>query len=167
MLAGTLRISRSAATASRRMASVQNTAATVRSLKTSAAIAQKNQGADRTQSTAFIKKEGASGGKKLRSGTTTSVNLAAANPEYYASGAPIKVLKLDASTANDAHVNKFMEIDGAFLDGIGKGHFPGFLDMDFKLFGKPALLYRKLTQRLVDQLAKSADAGSAAPRRAS
>ncbi|KAJ2875614.1 hypothetical protein FB639_003978 [Coemansia asiatica] len=122
--------------------------------------------ADRTQSTAFIKKEGASSSKKLRSGTTTSVNMAGANPEYYVSSATIKMLKLDAST-NDSQINKFVEIDASFLDGIGKGRLPGFLDTDFKLFGKPALLYRKLTQRLVSQLAKNAGAEAVAPKRAS
>ncbi|KAJ2600609.1 hypothetical protein H4R99_001309 [Coemansia sp. RSA 1722] len=170
MIAGTLGISRSAATASRRMAIAQSTV--VRSLKTSAALAQKKQGADRTQSTAFIKKEGGSNSKKLRSGTATAVNTVGANPEYYVSNVQTNLRTLDESTANDAHINKFMEIDGAFLDGIGKGHLPGVLEADFKLFGRPALLYRKLTQQLVDQLAKHAGAeataaAAAVPKRAS
>ncbi|KAI8323808.1 hypothetical protein GQ54DRAFT_257623, partial [Martensiomyces pterosporus] len=37
---------------------------------------------------------------------------------------------------------------------------PGYLATDFKLFGKPALLYRELTQKLVDQLSKFATEGA-------
>ncbi|KAJ1895585.1 hypothetical protein LPJ66_004502 [Kickxella alabastrina] len=110
--------------------------------------------ADRTQSTAFTKKEGGSSGsgKKLRSGTATSVNLLNANPTYYIEPARMQLATLNANTANDSHVNKFMQIDDALLQSIGKGHFPGTLGRDFKLFGRPALLYRRITQQLVDRL---------------
>ncbi|KAJ2783422.1 hypothetical protein GGI15_002598, partial [Coemansia interrupta] len=101
---------------------------------------------------------------KLRSGTSTSVNLANANPQYYAATPRVMLQTLNAETANSAHINKFMQIDDAFLESIGKGHYPGYLETDFKLFGQAALLYRNLTQQLVDQLSEYSK--TAAPKKA-
>ncbi|KAJ2140097.1 hypothetical protein IW136_002751 [Coemansia sp. RSA 678] len=117
---------------------------------------------DRTQSTAFMKKGDRE--KRVRSGTTTSVNMASANPLYYAAVPKPQLVTLDAKTAKESHIDTVMEIDSRFLYGIGSGCYPGYLGNDFKLFGKPALLYRKFTHDLLDQVAKNA---KEAPKRAS
>ncbi|KAJ1772226.1 hypothetical protein EV179_001835 [Coemansia sp. RSA 487] len=114
---------------------------------------------DRSQSKAFIKK-GGSDAYKQRSGTVTSVNLDNANPEYYAGTPKPRVNSLNAHTANQSNINQFMQIEDGFLGSLGKGHFPGYLGADFKMFGGAALLYRKTTQDLVDQMAQHAQEGS-------
>ncbi|KAJ1800731.1 hypothetical protein LPJ59_000857 [Coemansia sp. RSA 2399] len=115
--------------------------------------------ADREKVRAWVKKSG-TGVKKLRSGTSTSVGLETANPEYYAPKPAPSLKSLNAHTANQSNINQFMQIDGVFLKSLGKDHYPGYLGMDFKMFGGPALLYRKKTQDLVDQLAQRAEKGS-------
>lgn len=104
--------------------------------------------------------------KKVRSGTTTSVNMANANPEYYKELPVLQMEALNSQTSIQAHQNKFMEIDRQFIQNVGHGHGPGYLATDFKMFGRPALLYRELTQNLVDQLQKNVQDGAAAPKRA-
>ncbi|KAJ2422324.1 hypothetical protein GGF41_003545, partial [Coemansia sp. RSA 2531] len=116
---------------------------------------------DRTQSMAFTKKE--AGNKRTRSGTSTSVNLSAANPAYYTAPPKPKLDLLSKDTATASHLNTFVQIDDGFLQNTGKGRYPGHLAADFKLFGKPALLYRQVTQTLVDQMALNAET---APKRA-
>ncbi|KAJ2057588.1 hypothetical protein GGI17_005563 [Coemansia sp. S146] len=116
---------------------------------------------DRTQSMAFTKKE--AGSKRTRSGTSTSVNLSAANPAYYTDPPKPKLDLLSKDTATASRLNTFMQIDDGFLQNTGKGRYPGHLAADFKLFGKPALLYRQVTQTLVDQMAQNAEM---APKRA-
>ncbi|KAJ1964133.1 hypothetical protein GGI12_001617 [Dipsacomyces acuminosporus] len=133
-----------------------------RSFSTCQLLAQRKLGADRTQSTAFTKKDVAT--KKLRSGTATSVNAANLNPLYYADKPNPQVDILDTTTAKEWNVEKFLQIDERVLQSIGKDHYPGYLAGDFKLFGKAALLYRQITQRLVDQLSKYA--GEGAPKKA-
>ncbi|KAJ2581832.1 hypothetical protein GGH95_001871 [Coemansia sp. RSA 1836] len=110
---------------------------------------------------AFTKKE--VGSKKTRSGTSTAVNMSAANPAYYTEAPKPKLDVLSSDTANKARLNTFVQIDSAFLQNTGKGRYPGHLSADFKLFGKPALLYREVTQTLVDQLDQFS---KAAPKRA-
>ncbi|KAJ2024527.1 hypothetical protein GGI06_000957 [Coemansia sp. S85] len=117
--------------------------------------------ADRTQSMAFTKKDG--GTKRVRSGTTTSVNMSSANPAYYTELPKPKLDFLSKDTATATRLNTFMQIDEGFLQSTGKGRYPGHLAADFKLFGKPALLYRQVTQTLVDQMAQNAQT---APKRA-
>ncbi|KAJ2785962.1 hypothetical protein H4R18_000177 [Coemansia javaensis] len=124
---------------------------------------RRTQGADRTQSTAFKKKDDDQG-KRLKIGTTTAVNMATANPTYYAARPNPKLETLGAQSAIPVHVNKVMAISTEFLECLGEGRCPGQLGTDFGLFGKPALLYRALTQELVDRLARSA--AEAGPKRA-
>ncbi|KAJ2823246.1 hypothetical protein IWW50_003862 [Coemansia erecta] len=97
------------------------------------------------------------GEKRVRTGTTTSVNMAHANPLYYTDVPSPQLETLHASTAQPFHVNKVMALDGDFISGIGDGMLPGRLGRDFGLFGKPALLYRECTQRLVAQLLGTSD----------
>ncbi|KAJ1728310.1 hypothetical protein LPJ61_004102, partial [Coemansia biformis] len=117
---------------------------------------------DRTQSTAFKKKDDDQG-KKARTGKTTAVNMAAANPLYYTDRPDPRLETLSAHSAIPVHVNRVMEIDEGFLACLGAERYPGYLGTDFGLFGRPALLYRGQTQRLVEQLATNAEA---APQRA-
>ncbi|KAJ2723723.1 hypothetical protein GGI07_002432 [Coemansia sp. Benny D115] len=107
------------------------------------------RGGDRTQSAAFTKKEVFTGVKRLRSGTTTSVNMVNANPLYYTAKAPqpLPVLGNDAVQAS-----KFVQISGSFMEAVGKGHSPGTLDTDFGLFGQAALLHREFTEQLAQRL---------------
>ncbi|KAI9506290.1 hypothetical protein GGI25_002286 [Coemansia spiralis] len=130
----------------------------VRSLSTTQLVAQKHSGVDRTQSTAFIRKEGAAE-KKLRSGTSTSVSLDNANPEYYSEAPDISAKPLNAHSAKENAINHFVQFSKGFMESIGQNHYPGYLGSDFRLFGKPALLYRKITQTLVDRLAGYTEEG--------
>ncbi|KAJ1845012.1 hypothetical protein LPJ70_002691, partial [Coemansia sp. RSA 2708] len=118
---------------------------------------------DRTQSTAFIKK-GNLEDKRLRTGTATSVNMANANQLYYTELPKLELPTLNAHTAGLEHTDKVMQIDDGFLSSLGEEHYPGNLGNDFKLFGTPALLYRRFTAKLVSQLAQYAEK---APERAS
>ncbi|KAJ2747599.1 hypothetical protein GGI20_000424 [Coemansia sp. BCRC 34301] len=89
--------------------------------------------------------------------------MSAANPAYYTGAPKPKLDMLSSDTASSARLNTFVQIDSTFLQSTGKGRYPGHLAADFKLFGKPALLYREATQALVDRLAQFAEA---APKRA-
>ncbi|KAJ2710325.1 hypothetical protein H4R19_003802 [Coemansia spiralis] len=134
-----------------------------RLLTTSRVAAERHVGADRTQSTAFKKKYDDSKAK-VKTGKTTSVNMSSANPLYYAGRPSPRLEMLGAQTAVPAHVNRVVGVDDGFMACLGPERFPGFLNVDFGLFGRPALLYRSQTQQLVDQLAQHAEA---APKRAS
>ncbi|KAJ2848361.1 hypothetical protein IWW36_003342 [Coemansia brasiliensis] len=134
----------------------------VRMLTTSPTPAKQVVKTDRMRSTAFTRKDLVE--KRVRSGTATSVNMANANPIYYEKLPKLHVETLNSRTAISEHAGKIMQIDGSFLQGIGKEHYPGYLGNDFKLFGVPALLYRKFTQDLVDQFNAYKEQG---PKRAS
>ncbi|KAJ2649648.1 hypothetical protein IWW40_002989 [Coemansia sp. RSA 1250] len=140
-----------------------HTTGRVRMLTTSPTPAKQVVKTDRMRSTAFIRKD-LLGEKHVRSGTATSVNMANANPIYYEKQPKLHVEALNARTAITEHAGKIMQIDSNFLQGIGKEHYPGYLGNDFKLFGVPALLYRKCTQDLVDQFNAYKEQG---PKRAS
>ncbi|KAJ2162433.1 hypothetical protein GGF46_000674 [Coemansia sp. RSA 552] len=133
-----------------------------RLLSTSRAAGARKAGAsapDRTSSTAFVKKKKATV-KVPRSGTATSVNMSEANPRYYAPAPEVDLVDLDVSTASDGSVGKMVGLSGRLID---QGSFPGSLGADFKLFGRPALLYRKDTQDLVNRLLSHTGRGTAAP----
>ncbi|KAJ1938861.1 hypothetical protein EC988_007464 [Linderina pennispora] len=85
------------------------------------------------------------------------------NPDYYTDKPSPQTEVLSSTTAKEWNIGQFLEISGHVLQSLGKDQFPGYLGKDFKLFGKPALMYREFTQKLVDQLAKNA---SAAPKTA-
>ncbi|KAJ2518077.1 hypothetical protein GGI11_002966 [Coemansia sp. RSA 2049] len=135
--------------------------ATARSLSTTrAALGQKAPNEARAEARAFTQKE--RGVKSARSGTATVVNLEDANPEYYSSPPnPTGLLSLNAKTATYSNTNRFMQLDEGFLRNLGKNVYPGNLASDFKMFGRPALLYRDATNDLVQQLlTKRAEKGS-------
>ncbi|KAJ2488334.1 hypothetical protein IWW37_004877, partial [Coemansia sp. RSA 2050] len=97
---------------------------------------------------AFTKKDG--GTKRVGSSTTTSVNMSSANPAYFTELPKPKLDLLSKDTATTSRLNTFVQIDDGFLQSTGRGRYPGHLAADFKLFGKSALLYRQVTQTLVN-----------------
>ncbi|KAJ2615149.1 hypothetical protein H4S08_001382 [Coemansia sp. RSA 1365] len=90
----------------------------------------------------------------MKTGLKTVVDMANANERYYQPIPVVGAPTLSKETAKSENVNKILRLDKEFMESIGNDNFPGFLENDFKLFGKPALLYRGLTQRLVSQLYK-------------
>ncbi|KAJ2727900.1 hypothetical protein IW152_006103 [Coemansia sp. BCRC 34962] len=77
-----------------------------------------------------------------------SVNMSSANPAYFTELPKPKLDLLSKDTATTSRLNTFVQIDNDFLQSTGRGRYPGHLAADFKLFGKPALLYRQVTQTL-------------------
>ncbi|KAJ2801100.1 hypothetical protein H4R20_003812 [Coemansia guatemalensis] len=126
-----------------------------RSISTTQCVPEYHKGSDRSISTAYVKR-GLAKPRIIRKSPTTSVDWENANGRYYQSIPVVGAPTLSKETANAESVNKVLRLDKDFMESIGTENFPGFLGNDFKLFGRPALLYRSLTQRLVSQMSKSA-----------
>ncbi|KAJ2080580.1 hypothetical protein H4R24_002986 [Coemansia sp. RSA 988] len=130
-----------------------------RSISTTQCASEYHKGSDRSISTAYVKR-GTTKPRVIRTSSKTSVDWENANGRYYRPLPVVGAPTLSKENAKPENVNNIFRLDKDFMESIGSDNYPGYLGNDFKLFGRPALLYRGLTQRLVSQMSKNAKRAS-------